>query len=290
MNWDDLRYVAALARHGSLAKTAARLGVEHTTVGRRVDAAERSLNLKLFTRTPAGYLLTQDGDQLVSRLQAVEDAVLELERGVRAKTDELAGSVRVTSPETLGVAYLAPRLARFLTDHPSLRIELLPAGKVLDLSRSEAELAVRTFRTKHERLVVRRVGQVGFRLYASRRYLARRPVQRAADLASAALLVPTDGPELAWLQRLAPGVAPAFVSEVSLALAQAAQADAGLAVLPRYVGDGSPELVGVPLPSEPTEPLYLTVHRDLRNTPRVRAVADFIVSSMRGDRRLLGDG
>lgn len=288
MNWDDLRYVAALARHGSLAKTAAHLGVEHTTVGRRVDAAERSLGLGLFTRTPAGYLLTQDGEQLVSRLQAVEDAVLELERGVRATADALHGTVRVTSPETLGIAYLASRLARFAATHPALRVDLLPAGKVLDLSRSEAELALRTFRTKHERLVVRRVGDVGYRLYASRRYLARRPAQGVADLGAASLLVPTDGPELAWLQRLVPGLRPAFVSEVSLALAQAALADAGLAALPRYLGDSLPELVPVPLPGEPSEPLYLTVHRDLRATPRVRAVADFLVTTLAADRRLLG--
>src|SRR5689334_4861957 len=143
MNWDDLRFVAALSRAGSLAKTAAALGVDHTTVGRRVEAAERALGLRLFTRTAAGYTLTLDGERLLAPLRQVEDAVLALERGVHAQRSALEGTVRVTSPETFGIAYLAPRLARFGRQYPALCVELVPAGVVLNLNRSEAELAVR---------------------------------------------------------------------------------------------------------------------------------------------------
>lgn len=287
MNWDDLRFVAALSRMGSLARTSALLAVDHTTVGRRIESAERALGLRLFTRTPSGYVLTQEGEQLVAPLRLVEDAVLSLERGVEAWRGGLTGTVRVTSPETFGVAWLAPRLARFGRLHPGLKLELKPAGAVLDLSRREAELAVRFFRTRHERVVVRHVGDVGHGLYASPAYLARRPLKNARELSGHPLLLPTSGPELAWVKQLAPGVEPAFTSEVSLGLAEAAREGAGVALLPRYLGDSLPALRHVPMPKEPVEPLWLTVHRDLRQSPRVRVLLDFLVEAARADRALL---
>lgn len=287
MNWDDLKFVAALARAGSLARTAAVLGVDHTTVGRRVDAAERALGLRLFTRTAAGYLLTREGEQLVAPLREVEDSVLALERGVHAQRAVLAGTVRVTSPESFGVAYLAPRLARFGRQYPALCVELVPAGAVLDLGRSEAELAVRMFRTRHEGVVARCIGEVGYGLYASAGYLAGRPIKGPADLHAHPLLLPASGVELTWVRQLVPQQRAAFVSDVSLALAEAARADAGVAALPRYLGDAAAGLVHVPMPREPSEKLWLTVHRDLRQTPRVRVVLDFLVRAVAADQALL---
>ena len=287
MNWDDLKFVAALARAGSLAKTATVLGVDHTTVGRRIEAAERALGLRLFTRTAAGYVLTREGEQLIAPLRQVEDAVLALERGVHAQRDVLEGTVRITSPETFGIAYLAARLARFGRQYPALCIELVPAGAVLDLGRSEAELAVRFFRTRHETLVVRRIGEVGYGLYASAAYVARHPLKGPGDLHAHALLLPSSGVELTWLRQLAPDTRPAFVSDVSLVLAEAARADAGVAALPRYLGDATPGLTHLPMLREPTETLWLTVHRDLRQTPRVRVLFDFLVSAVAADRGLL---
>jgi DNA-binding transcriptional LysR family regulator len=287
MNWDDLRFVAALSRAGSLAKTAAALGVDHTTVGRRIEAAERALGLRLFTRAASGYVLTREGEQLIAPLRQVEDAVLALERGVHAQRGALEGKVRVTSPETFGIAYLASRLARFGRQYPALCVELLPAGAVLDLGRSEAELAVRFFRTRHDGLVVRRIGEVGYGLYASAAYLARHPLKGPGELPAHPLLLPTSGVELAWLRQLAPDARPAFVSEVSLVLVEAARADAGVAALPRFLGDTTPGLTHLPMPREPTEPLWLTVHRDLRQTPRVRVLFDFLVGASRADRGLL---
>lgn len=287
LNWDDLRHVAALARAGSLLRTGAALGVDHTTVGRRVEAAERALGLRLFTRTAAGYVLTREGEQLIAPLRHVEDAVLTLERSVHAQRGALEGAVRVTSPETFGIAYLAARLARFGRQYPALSVELLPAGAVLDLGRSEAELAVRTFRTRHDALVVRKIGQLSYGLYASATYLARRTIKTPADLPAHPLLLPATGVEPAWLQQLAPGVRPAFVSEVSLALAEAARADAGVAALPRFLGDQTPGLLHIPMPRPPVEPLWLTVHRDLRQTPRVRVLFDFLAATVHTDRDLL---
>ncbi len=111
MNWDDLRFVLALSKAGSLARAAKELKVDHTTVGRRIEAVEADLGVRLFTRTTTGYVLTADAERLLPDIEQVEAAVLTLERGARAQDDSLEGSVRITSGETFGSCYLAPRRA-----------------------------------------------------------------------------------------------------------------------------------------------------------------------------------
>ncbi|MFO0548742.1 MAG: LysR family transcriptional regulator [Polyangiaceae bacterium] len=292
MNWDDLRFVLTLARLGSLVRAGKSLGVDHTTVGRRVDAAEAALGVRLFTRTPAGYVPTADAEHLLEPMRKVEESVLALERRAHPARDAVEGAVRVTSPETFGASYLAPKLAGLRSRHPGLSIELDPRGDVLDLGRREAEVAVRFFRSSAADLVVRRAGEVRYGLYASESYLAEHPVVSQKDLARHALLgVPeADAPESRWLARLAPGARLAFSSTLSLALLGAARAGAGVAVLPRYLGDPEPALRHLPMPHAPAEPIWLTVHRDLRRTPRIRAVLDYLVAALAADAGFLEGG
>jgi len=289
MNWDDLRFVLALSEAGSLVRAAKVLGVDHTTVGRRVESAETALGVRLFTRTPAGFVPTADATRLVGSMKQVEEAVASVERGARAQVGRLEGVVRVTSPETLGVAYLAPRLATFGRAHAGLTLALVPAGEVLDLGKQEAEIAVRPFRSAREDLVVRRAGAVGYGLYASHAYLAKHPLRGREALAEHPILSASGAKDIetVWLARLCPGAKPSFVSPLSLALLAAARASAGVAILPRYLGDAEAELRHVPMPDEPSEPLWLTVHRDLKATPRIRAVLDFLGETLKRDAALL---
>jgi len=196
---------------------------------------------------------------------------------------------RVTTPETFGVSYLAPRLAGFVLTHPGLTIELVPAGAVLDLGRREAELAVRIFRSKQENLVVRRAGAVSYGLYASHTYLNKHPLRSRDTLDKHPTLGAPEARaiETVWLRRINPRARPKFVSDSSLALLAAARASAGIAVLPRYLGDAEPTLRRIAMPDEPSEPIWLTVHRDLQATPRVRALLDFLVATLAHDAALL---
>ncbi len=288
MNWDDLRFVVALARTGALARASKELGVNHTTVGRRIEAAEATLGVRLFSRTTTGYVLTDDGTRLLASLQGVEDAVHVVERQAHEHRDSLEGTVRITAPETFGVSYLSPRLAAFGKRHPELVIELLPSGEVLDLGKRQAQIAVRFFKSRHENLVVRRVADVTHGLYASKAYLARTPVTGVKNLAEHPLLTATPGVvEATWLSKLASGVQPRFLSNLTLALVGAAKASAGIAVLPRYLGDVEPTLQHLPMPDEPSEPVWLTVHRDLKAVPRVRVLLDFLATCLTEDRALL---
>jgi DNA-binding transcriptional LysR family regulator len=289
MNWDDLRFVLALSKAGSLARAAVVLEVDHTTVGRRVEAAEVALGLRLFTRTTTGYVLTADADRLLGPMRQVEEAVLAVERNAHAHGARLEGALRVTSPETFGVTYLAPRLASFGLENPGLSIELMPAGEVLDLGRREAEIAVRLVRSKHESLVARRAGDVVYGLYATHVYLAQHPVKSRESLADHPVLSSPEvkAVESVWLKRLNPHTTPSFVSTSSLALLAAARASAGVAVLPRYLADADPTLRHLSMPDEPSEAVWLTVHRDLKRTPRVRAVLDFLAATMKRDAMML---
>ncbi|MFT3765200.1 MAG: LysR family transcriptional regulator [Minicystis sp.] len=290
MNWDDLRFVLALSRAGSLARAAKELSVDHSTVGRRVEALEADLGVRLFTRTTTGYVLTAEAEALLPDIRQVEEAVLAVERGAHAQHDSLEGIVRVTSGETFGACYLAPRLVSFGRRHPGLSIELVTGGAILDLARREADIALRFFRSAHENLVVRKAAELGHALYASEAYLARRPVESAADLREHPILTPTPGPnvvEAAWVERLTAGARPAFVTTLTIALVDAARSGAGIAVLPRYLGDPEPSLRRIPMPDEPREPIWLTVHRDLKHTKRVRVVLDFLSECLEKDRGLL---
>lgn len=288
MNWDDLRFVVAVARHGSLLRAARELEVQHSTVGRRIDAAESALGAKLFARTTTGLVLTPEGRRLLESLQRVEDAVSAFERVASAERSDLRGTVKVTAPESFGIAWLAPRLATFARQHPGLRIDLDPSGQVLDLGRRQAEIALRFFRSKDKALVVRRVAEVAHGLYAAKSYLAHYPLRSATELQDRPLLTAPQGDlEAIWFAKLAGGAAPIFTSVLAVALVGAARAGAGIAVLPRYLGDAEPELEYLPMPDEPRETLWITVHRDLRATPRVRAVIDFLVAQFQRERTAL---
>jgi DNA-binding transcriptional LysR family regulator len=290
MNWDDLRFVLALAKAGSLTRAAKALKVDHTTVGRRIEALEADLGVSLFTRTTTGLVATAEAERLLPDIKLVEEAVLALQRGAHAQQESLDGVVRVTSGETFGIRYLAPRLAALGQRHPGLTLELVTGSAILDLARREADIAVRFFRSEHESLVVRRAAELAHGLYASHDYLARHPELNPQVLRGHPLLTTTSGPdvvEAAWVERITHGAQPAFVSNMTLALVEAARAGAGIAVLPRYLGDVEPGLQRLPREDEPTEGIWLTVHRDLQRTRRVRVVLDFLGECLTADQALL---
>lgn len=288
LSWDDLRFVAVVARRGSLLAAASELGVDHTTVGRRIAAAEKGLGATLFARSTNGLTLTPEGEALLEPLQRIEDAVHTLVRKVGAEREELAGTVKVTAPESFGIAWLAPRLAELARQHPGLHIDLDPSGAVLDLARRQAEVALRHVRSKDASLVSRHAADLGHGLYGSRSYLARYPVRGPQDLAGRPMLMSSPGDlESDWLFELAPDARPIFTCVLGVALVNAARTGAGLAVLPRYLGDAEDDLVYLPMPEEPRQALWLTVHKDLRKTPRVRVVLDFIAETLKREQAAL---
>jgi DNA-binding transcriptional LysR family regulator len=299
MNWDDLRYVLALAEAGSLARAARELKVDHTTVGRRIEAIEAELGLKLFTRAASGYTLMTEAQDLLSEIRQVEVSVLAVERAAQGRDRALRGKVRVTASEAFGSRYVAPRLAAFTRKHPEISIDFKSAAHALDLSRREADIAIRFFRSRHAYLVVKRVAEFGYALYASDEYLGRRGMPRKTEELRKHDFILFDLPypephEGTWLDDQAKGARVAMTTNSTAVALGAVTGGAGIALLPRFIGDWEPILRRIPMPNEPTLAVWLTIHKDLQHAAPVRSVLDFLSETFRADAHYLrygrGDG
>src|SRR5260370_21597048 len=142
MEWTDWRYFLAAVRGGNLSAAARELGVNYTTVGRRLDALQHGLGATLIQRTPDGLTLTRAGEAVKELCEKIEATALEIERRAAGQDRELAGSVRLTATETLAARFLIPAMAAMRRRHPDLELELLPEYRLLDLSRQHADLPI----------------------------------------------------------------------------------------------------------------------------------------------------
>jgi DNA-binding transcriptional LysR family regulator len=288
--WDDLRYVLAVAAEGSLAGAARALGVNHTTVLRRVNAFEERLGLRLFERLPTGYFLTSGGAELIEAARLMEDTVVALERRLAGQDRRLAGAVRVTTTDTLVDTLLPPILAAFRAKHPSIQVELILSNEAFNLAKRAADVAIRPADNPPEGLIGRRVSAIAFAIYAGRGYLAQ--TGKMEDLSKHAWLAPTD--ELSttsvaqWMRVALPQAEIALKANSLLALRQAAVENLGLAALPCYLGDSSNDLIRVrpPIPAMTTA-LWILTHEDLRRSARVRAFTEFVAAAIARQRPLL---
>jgi len=286
--WDDLAYVLAVGRAGSLSGAARSLRVNHSTVFRRVSAVEGRMGVRLFDRQREGYVPTLAGEEVIAIASRVEEQVTGLERRVSGKDLRPRGVVRVTTFDGL-IESLAPICARFRRVYPEICIELVTGHQVLDLSRRDADVAIRASASPPENLYGRRISGIGFCPYASKEYLvSREGADPQADHDwigiddSLAVLVGH-----AYIRAHARPERIGLKASSFLSARAAAMAGMGVALLPCYVGDPIEELerVGevVPDPSD----LWLLVHNDVRNTTRVRAFTDFIWEELRKLRPLI---
>jgi DNA-binding transcriptional LysR family regulator len=295
MNWDDLRYVLALAEAGSLARAARELKVDHTTVGRRIETLEEELGVKLFTRSAAGYKLMSEAKDLLADIKQVEASVLAIERAAQGRDQALRGIVRVTASEAFGSRYIAPRLAAFTRLHSELSIDFKTAAHALDLARREADVAIRLFRSRHAYLVVKRVAEFGYALYASNEYLSDRSVPSTVEDLRKHDFIAFDLPftephEGTWLDEMCRGARIAITTNSTAAALGAAIGGAGIALLPKFVGNFEPALCRIPMPDEPLLPVWLTIHKDLQQSAPVRSVLDFLTETFRTDADFLRNG
>lgn len=288
--WTDLQHVLAVAEHGSLANAARALGVNHTTVLRRVGALERRLGVRLFDRLPTGYTLTAAGEELAGAARAMQDTAHAVERRLLGQDLQLTGTVRVTTTDTLAVTVMPVALAGFSAVHPEVRLELTTATAIANLSKRDADVAVRPTTRPPVHLVGRRVADVGFAIYASPAYLARVPAKR--ELARHAWVAPDDSLATTtiarWMTRELADVRPVLRADTLTALAHAALAGHGLVALPCYLGDtlrGLRRVRGV-IPAMGSQ-LWVLTHEDLRAAARIRAITDWLVDALARDRDLI---
>ncbi|RDZ27400.1 LysR family transcriptional regulator [Lysobacter silvisoli] len=270
-DWDDYRYLLAVGRAGSLNGAAKRLGVSHPTVFRRINAIERKLGARLFERAREGYAATPAGEELLRIASELEERILDGERRLSGRDARPAGTLRVTTVEPILYGLLPPLLARFRREYPQIVLELTADNATRDLSRREADVALRPGGTPPDSLVGSRIAHLASAVYRPRAWRLR----EGADLSQLDWVVPDDSLSHTSLSRWARANGhhqrAVLRSNSLMTLRDAAAAGIGLAVLPCYMGDEHPRLarVGTPLPGVGAD-LWLLTHQDLRRTARVR--------------------
>lgn len=293
--WDDVRFFLAVARSGSLSSAARALGVGHVTVGRRITALEKRLGVTLLNRTPDGFAATSAGEAILRQSAAMESAAIDLERIVAGHDALVTGSVRVTTTEALAYQLVAPAIAALRESHPELRVDLIAGVRSLDIARREADLAVRFARPSASDLVCRKLGEVGFSLYASKRYLASAGIpKRGQGLAGLDLISFTGAPAATspfFMGESLEGARIALRCDNPLIQVQAAASNVGIVEAACFLGDSSPDLVRVwPNEAPARRAVWLIVHQDMRRAARIRAVSTVITETFRRQRRILEQG
>lgn len=282
MDWDNLRFFLELARTGTLAGAARRLGVEHTTVSRRIQALEKQMGATLFAREAGGHRLAEAGRHLLPSVEAMEAAVLGVERAAPTPGGGPSGLVRVGVTEGFGTLILAPHLARLTQRHPHLSIDLLALPRMLHLSRREADIVISLERPKRGSVIVTKLADYRLYLYGQREYLARRPlVARREDLRHHDFISYVDdllfSKELQFIDQLYPPERFALRSTSITAQYEAVRAGAGLAVLPAFLADRDPILARV-LAQEAvfTRTFWMSMPAEAKHLARMQAVWGFL--------------
>jgi DNA-binding transcriptional LysR family regulator len=290
LDWTDLRFLLAVARARTLSGAARKLGCDQTTVGRRIDALEKSLDRRLFRRTPDGYFATSEGEVALARAERIEDEVMSMEREISGRDERPQGQVRLTTYESMGQQFLAPRLGAFRQRYPEIELQLNMDNRPLNLSRREADLALRPGKPAQQELQVRKIGSVTAGLYAAPSYLKKRGEPRTVAELSGHDIIDDEERNYRlslWLHGLMRPGRVTLRCDSAIVQAEAAADGGGIAVLYCYVGDGHRGLRRV-LPDEGlTNDLWIAVHRDLQHAARVRALIDFLVELGQRDAAVL---
>ncbi len=291
-DWNDVRAFLAVARSGRLTAAAARLGVDHSTLSRRIGALEHSLKAKLFDRSPSGYAATEPGRRLMPLAEEMERLALGAAEAVGGTAGLVEGVVRIGSPEGFGSYFLAPRIQKLKARHPQLVVQLVAASAVFSLAKREADVAISVSRPPAGRLLVSKLIDYDLGLYAAPAYLsAVAPIASFGDLKGHRFVSYIGDllhfPELDFLQQVVPGGITSMESSNLVAQTRATLAGAGLCVLPAFLAREEAGLVRV-LPEEVnlTRSLWLTVHQDLAELARVKAAVRFIKEEVEAARGL----
>ncbi|AUT66742.1 LysR family transcriptional regulator [Paraburkholderia terrae] len=294
LNWDDLRYFLEVARTQRASAAAKRLGVDHTTVARRVRELEAVLGVILFDKSRAGgFTLTADGQRLLSHADTVETAVRSASEQFAGASQGLSGHVRVGSTEGFGCFFLSPQLARFTAANRDMSIDLLSVPHFISLSKREADMAITLERPERGQYVFTKLCDYQLRLYGTRAYFQNhKPVRSVADLQNHAFIDYVEdlafSHELLYLKRTIPNARVNLCSTSVIAHYHATLQGTALAFLPCFMATPNPALVSV-LPEEVvvTRHFWLSSREELRNLRRITSLWDYLRATAEANKSLL---
>ncbi len=294
--WDDFRLVRAIADHRSLGGAAEALGVNNSTVFRRLNTLEEHLGVRIFERARSGYLLTSAGEEMVALAMRMAESILEFERRIAGQDVRPSGELRVTTTDTIFSHLVAPMFCAFRQRYPEITLDFVIDNRALNLSRRDADVAIRASVDPPQSLVGRRVATIAWGAYASEGFLT----ESRIDLDNAAgLTVPPArwvglGDPLTttaggrWITtNVQPECVAVKVNMVST-LASAIMAGLGIGLLPCFIGDQMSAIRRIPVIRPASETgMWVLTHPDLKKAARVRAFLDFFGNELTKKRKLI---
>ena len=294
-DWNDLRAFLAVVREGRLTAASRRLRIDHSTLSRRISGLEAALQTRLFERHASGYVPTAAGERLMAEAEAIESRALTIHSRISEAAQDMAGSVRIGSPEGFGTYFLAREVGALTARHPTLDVELVANPRTVSLSKREADIVVTGARPAEGRLHARKLTDYELGLYTSPRYLEQvGPIATVEDTVACAFIGyiedyrPT--PEHDYLRYLVDGIVPSLKTSDVISQRAMAVAGAGLCILPCFMvsaDDDLPDRAGlIRLMPEfrLTRSYWLVMNSDMRDIGRVRAAATFIAEATRSAR------
>lgn len=281
IDWNDLRYLLAVARSGSAAGAARLLGVSHATVLRRIQALEQGVGAPLFDRLQTGYSATEAGCRFVEVGEAFERTLTGTQREVEGKETELRGTIRFTTTDSLAHCLMPEILAEFCERYPGITVELRVTNLPLDLERREADVTLRPTRSPPPSLMGKRLSRFDMGLYAAPAYLE----ARAAGGSEVLDWLILDGalgqdPFGQWLRSRGGNTRIAAMADSFLVLHRLAECGMGATVLPRFMASQSTLVLMEALPKELSGNLWLLTHPHLRHAGRIRVFMQHVAKAV----------
>ncbi len=282
LEWSDVRVLLAICRTGSLAGAARLLGKDHSTLFRKLNRIESDAGVRFFERLPSGYTMTDAGEIALRFGERIESELHALSHEIDGRDARLQGNVRVTAPDGICTLHLPPLLAEFHALHPQVAIELVEGSAAFDLSRREADVAIRAARRPPDDSLGHKICDFRFAAYATPAYLQAAGARELADhdwvmvAGVEGWLVP-----MLWKNRLQILEHSVLRTNSTTAAQRAAEVGMGVALLPCYRGDASPALVRVaPTFDHLDMALWIMTHPVLRHTARVRVLMAFLQAAL----------
>ena len=293
LDWDNLRVFLELTRSQGLVDAAKKLGIDHSTVSRRIKRFEEQVGSQLFDRNNHGYSLTADGYRLVEYAERIESTVYAAAEELGGHNRLLSGQVRLGATEGFGTFVLAPHIAHFCARNPHISVDMLPMPRFVNLSKREADISVTIERPVSGNYVVTKLADYALKLYATPAYLeSHPPVHCVADLEPHAFIGYIDdlvfSEELRYKENIAPEAFRAFRSTSVIAQYTAARSGQALAILPCFLAQQSDDLVPV-LPDEVEikRSFWLVAASEQRHVARVSALWSYLRDCMEPNKEFL---
>lgn len=290
MDWTDLQSFLAVYASGSISGAAYSLGVNHTTVLRRLGNLEDSLGVRLFDRHPTGYVVTGAGEELASRLAGMSDQIDAATRQLMGLDSEIRGVIRLTSTDTLFDSLLMPYLKEFQAMHPKIQLQMAMNNTFMSLTKREADVAVRGSNRPPENLVGRRAGRIQTAPYASKTYLAGLPKKTA--FAQMRWVGPDESlahlEQAKWLVANVPTEQICARIDSLVGMVNCVRQGFGAAMLLCPLADQYDDLVRLAEPSPQLDTqIWVLTHPDLKRVARIKALTDFLYNRLSADPRLV---